>query len=116
MMAVRWYLRCLLSLRDVEGLFAERGLSVDRTAFWRWVRRYAPELEQRLRVHRHLTNDSWRVDEIYVRVKGKWVRLYQAMGSSGASSTSRFWSSRMLRPPSASGSRCCGATITRLRA
>ena len=32
--AVRWYLRFSLSLRDVEELMAERGLSVDHTTVW----------------------------------------------------------------------------------
>ncbi len=84
LMVVRWYLRYSLSLRDVEELLAERGLEVDHTTIWRWVQRYAPELEQRLRSHRQPTNDSWRVDETYVRVKGKWVYLYRAVDFSGA--------------------------------
>ncbi len=82
--AVRWHLRYSLSLRDVEGRLAERGLEVDHTTIWRWVQRYAPELGERLRSHRQPTNDSWRVDETYVRVKGKWVNLYRAVNSSGA--------------------------------
>jgi hypothetical protein len=59
--AVRWYLRYSLSLRDVEELFAERGLEADHTTIWRWVQRYGPELEQRLRRHLKPTNKSWRV-------------------------------------------------------
>jgi transposase, IS6 family len=47
--AVRWYLRYSLSLRDVEELLEERGLEADHTTVWRWVHRYGPELEQRLR-------------------------------------------------------------------
>jgi IS6 family transposase len=47
--AVRSYLRYSLSLRDVEELIAERGLAADHTTIWRWVQRYGPELEQRLR-------------------------------------------------------------------
>ena len=73
--AVRWYLRYSLSLRDVEELLEERGLNVDHTTVWRWVQYYGPELEQRLRQHLKPTNKSWRVDETYVRVKGRWCYL-----------------------------------------
>jgi transposase-like protein len=66
--AVRWYLRYSLSLRDVEELLTE-------SAAWR-VQRYGPEREQRLRRHLKPTNKSWRVDETYVRVKGRWFYLY----------------------------------------
>jgi len=82
--AVRWYLRYLLSLRDIEDLMVERGLETDHTTIWRWVQRYGPELEQRLRRHLKPTNQSWRVDETYVRVKGRWCYLYRAIDSSGA--------------------------------
>src|SRR6202167_2191114 len=82
--AVRWYLRYSLSLRDVEELLAERGLEADHTTIWRWVQRYGPELEQRLRRHLKPTNKSWRVDETYIRVKGRWCYLYRAIDSSGA--------------------------------
>ena len=71
--AVRWYLRYSLSLRDVEELLEERGLEADHTTVWRWVLRYGPELEQRLRRHLKPTNKSWRVDETYVRVKAAGV-------------------------------------------
>jgi transposase, IS6 family len=84
LLAVGWYLRFSLSYRDVEELLAERGLLVDHVTVWRWVQRYAPELERRLRRRLKPTNDSWRVDETYIRVKGKWVYLYRAVDSSGA--------------------------------
>ena len=51
---------------------------------WRWVQRYGPELEQRLRRHFKPTNKSWRVDETYVRVQGRWCYLYRAIDSAGA--------------------------------
>jgi IS6 family transposase len=81
--AVRWYLRYSLS-RDVEELLEERGLEADHTTLWRWVQRYGPELEQRLRRHLKPTNKSWRVDEAYLRVKGRWCYLYRAIDSAGA--------------------------------
>src|SRR3954454_4136153 len=83
LLAVGWYLRFSLSYRDVEELLAERGIAVDHVTLWRWVQRYAPELARRLRKRLRATNDSWRVDETYVRVKGQWRYLYQAVDSSG---------------------------------
>src|SRR6266478_5661546 len=82
--AVRWYLRYSLSLRDVEEMLDERGLQADHTTVWRWVQRYGPELEQRIRRHLKPTNKSWRVDETYVRVQGRWCYLYRAIDSAGA--------------------------------
>src|SRR6202171_4471392 len=84
LLAVGWYLRFSLSYRDVEELLAERGLHADHVTVWRWVQRYAPELERRLPSRLRSTNDSWRVDETYIRVKGKWVYLYRAVDSSCA--------------------------------
>src|SRR5580704_13538035 len=77
-------LRYCLSLRDVEELLEERGLETDHTTVWRWVQRYGPELEQRLRRHLKPTNKSWRVDETYLWVKGRWCYLYRAIDSTGA--------------------------------
>jgi transposase, IS6 family len=82
--AVRWYLRYSLSLRDVEELLEERCLEADHTTVWRWVRRYDPELQQRLRRYLKPTNKSWRLDETDVRVKGRWCYLYRAIDSAGA--------------------------------
>jgi IS6 family transposase len=84
LMAVGWYLRFSLSYREVEELLVERGLDTDHVTVWRWVQRYAPELERRLRAHLKPTNKSWRVDETYVCVKGKWAYLYRAVDSTGA--------------------------------
>jgi len=84
LLAVGWYLRFSLSYRDVEELLAERGLRADHVTVWRWVQRYAPEVNRRLRSRLNSTNDSWRVDETYIRVKGKWVYLYHAVDSNGA--------------------------------
>jgi transposase-like protein len=83
LLCVRWYLRYALSYRDLEEIMAERGLQVDHTTIFRWVQRYAPELEQRCRLHLKSTTDSWRVDETYIKVKKEWVYLYRAVDSRG---------------------------------
>src|SRR5258705_9287715 len=84
LLAVGWYLRFSLSYRDVEELLADRGLHADHVTVWRWVQSYAPEMERRLRSKLKPTNDSWRVDETYIWVKGKWCYLYRAVDSFGA--------------------------------
>src|SRR5437899_1035689 len=83
LLCVRWYLRYSLSYRDLEEMMRERGLHVDHTTIYRWVQRYAPELEQRCKPHLKATNDSWRVDETYVKVKKVWMYLYRAVDSQG---------------------------------
>jgi transposase, IS6 family len=63
--AVRWYLRYALSYRDVEELMRERGVWVDHTTVYRWVQRYAPELDQRCRPSLRATNGSNEMDPPY---------------------------------------------------
>jgi transposase-like protein len=62
----------------------ERGLSVDHSTIARWVLRYAPVLNERLRRHVRRPAGSWRVDETYIRVNGRWTYLYRAVDSAGA--------------------------------
>jgi transposase-like protein len=83
-LCVRWYLRFGLSFRNLEEIMAERNLNVDHVTIWRWVQRYAPELNRRCRLEMRMTNRSWRVDETYLRVAGKWTYLYRAVDSTGA--------------------------------
>src|SRR3569832_2889439 len=81
--AGRWYLMFPISYRDLELMLADRGVTVDHTTIYRWIQAYAPEIEKRLRPHLRLSNDSWRVDETYVKVKGRWTYLYRAVDSRG---------------------------------
>jgi IS6 family transposase len=83
LLCVRWYLRYSLTYRDLEEIMAERNLAVDHVTIWRWVQRYAPILNQRLRREVRRPNGSWRVDETYVKVAGRWTYLYRAVDSAG---------------------------------
>jgi len=80
---VRWYCRYALSYRDLEEMMVERGIEVDHSTINRWVLKYAPELDKGIRPHLRSTNDSWRVDETYIKVKGQWKYLYRAVDSQG---------------------------------
>jgi transposase, IS6 family len=80
---VRWYCRYSLSYRDLEEMMAERGVVVDHSTINHWVLKFAPELNKRLRRYLRETNDSWRVDETYIEVKGEWKYLYRAVDSAG---------------------------------
>ena len=89
-------------------LLSERGLKADHTTIRRWVQRYGPELEERLRRHLKATHKSWRVDETYVRVKGRWCYLYRAIDSTGA--TIDFALSRLR--DAATAKRLCRKALT----
>jgi transposase-like protein len=80
---VRWYLKYPLSYRNLKEMMAERGIKVDHTTIMRWVHQYSPEIEKKIRRHLRPTNDSWRVDETYIKVKVKWKYLYRAADSDG---------------------------------
>src|SRR5882757_720516 len=81
--AVRWYLMFPISSRDLELMLLDRGVTVDHKTIFRWIQAYAAELEKRIRPHLKLSNGSWRVDETYIKVKGRWAYLYRAVDSRG---------------------------------
>jgi len=78
---VRWFLKYALSYRNLKEMMAEREVKVDHTTIMRWVHQYSPAIEKKIRRHLRPTNDSWRVDETYVKVKGKWKYFYRAVDS-----------------------------------
>ena len=74
--AVRWYCQFSLSYRDLVWMLEERGLSISHTTMMRWVHEFAPKLEKRVKGFLKTTNDSWRIDETYIKIKGEWFYLY----------------------------------------
>ncbi len=83
--AVRWYCKYGISYRELQEMLAERGVNVDHSTIYRWVQRYAPEMEKRLRWYwRNPSNlCPWHMDETYVKVNGRWAYLYRAVDSRG---------------------------------
>ena len=89
LLCVRWYLAYNLSLRNLEEMMAERGVSVDHATIHRWTLRYAPELLERFNRRKRAVTGRWHVDETYVKVRGQWRYLYRAIDSNG--DTVEFW-------------------------
>ena len=80
---VRWHCRCGISYRDLADMMTERCIAVDHTTIFRWVQRYAPEIEKRVRWYQGYRSASSRVDEPYVRVGGEWKYLFRAVDKTG---------------------------------
>ena len=83
LLCVRWYLAYGLSLRDLEEMMTERGISVDHATIHRWVVRHSPELLQRFNLRKRAVTGKWHMDETYIKVRGRWMYLYRAIDSVG---------------------------------
>ena len=83
LLCVRWYCKYGISYRDLAEMMSERGVAVDPSTIFRWVQRYAPEIKKRVRQYQGYRSGSWRVDETYVRVGGKWKYLFRAVDKFG---------------------------------
>ena len=81
--AVFFYVRYAVSYRDLEEIMAERGVAVDHATLNRWVVKYSPLIASRVRRRKSATSHSWRMDETYIQVKGKWTDFYGAVDKFG---------------------------------
>lgn len=71
--AVFFYLRHAVSYRDLEEILAERGVTVDHATLNRWVVKFAPQISDSTQAKKRPTATSWRMDETYIKVKGRWT-------------------------------------------
>ena len=81
---VRWYAAHPLSLRHIEEMMAERGVSVDHATVHRWSIKILPVLAAVFRWRKRPVGMSWRMDETYIKVGGQWKYLYRAVDRTGA--------------------------------
>ncbi|MDU3556187.1 MAG: IS6 family transposase [Staphylococcus epidermidis] len=77
--AVGYYLRYALSYRDISEILRERGVNAHHSTVYRWVQEYAPILYQIWKKKHKKAYDKWRIDETYIKIKGKWNYLYRAI-------------------------------------
>ncbi len=82
-LCIRWYLKYPLSYRMLVEMMQERGLNLTHTTIMRWVHQYSPIISEKVRKHFKPTNDSWRMDETYLKIKGRNAYLYRAVDSEG---------------------------------
>src|SRR3954466_8424491 len=82
-LCVRWYLSFKLSSRDLVQMMRERGIRLVHTTILRWVQRYVPEFEKYWSRYARPVGGSWRCDETYIKVKGRWTYLYRAVDKQG---------------------------------
>ena len=80
---VRWSVAYPLSTRPIEELMRERGVYVDHSTINRWVVKYSPQLEAAFHRRKRSVGRSWRMDETYIKVKGRWYYLYRAVDKTG---------------------------------
>lgn len=72
-----------VSYRDLEEIMAERGVEVDHATLNRWVVKFSPMIAANAQVRKKPTAISWRIDETYIKVRGKWTYLCRAVDTNG---------------------------------
>ena len=81
--AVGYYLRYNLSYREVQELLYDRGINVCHTTIYRWVQEYSKILYHLWKKKNKQSFYSWKMDETYIKIKGRWHYLYQAIDADG---------------------------------
>ena len=88
--AVGYYLRYNLSYREIQELLYDRGINVCHTTIYRWVQEYSKVLYHLWKKKNRQSFYSWKMDETYIKIKGRWHYLYRAIDADLLLSLEKF--------------------------
>jgi putative transposase len=74
------------SLRNVQKFLKLQGVKVSHVAILKWIRKYIRLMENYLEKIKPNVSDTWRADELYVKVRGNMKYLFAMMDDE-----TRFW-------------------------
>lgn len=100
--AVFFYVCYAVSYRDLVEIMAERGVGVDHATLNGWVVKFATLIAAKAQIRKPRTAKSWRMNETYIKVKGKWIYHYRAVARDGQPFISCFANTGIWRPPDVS--------------
>lgn len=83
LLCVRWYAAYSLSTRNLEEMMSERGVQVDHSTVHNWALKILPALAKVFRRRKRPVGKSWRMDETYIKIGGRWKYLYRAVDKLG---------------------------------
>src|SRR5579863_488583 len=81
--AVRWYFRFQLSLRDIEELLFERGVTVSYETIRRWCEKFGASFAHRVKAARRKAGSTWHLDEMFITLRGEPYLLWRAVDEHG---------------------------------
>jgi transposase-like protein len=74
------------SLRNTQKFLKLRGVEVSHVAIYKWIAKYTALMEKYLGQIKPQVSDTWRADELFLKVKGDMKYLYALMDDE-----TRFW-------------------------
>jgi transposase-like protein len=74
------------SLRNVQRFIKLQGLNVSHVAVYKWIKKYVDLMQGYLEKITPNISDTWRTDELYLKIKGNTKYLYALMDDE-----TRFW-------------------------
>ncbi len=74
------------SLRNVQKFLRLQGVNVSHIAVYNWIKKYIKLMEKYLEQIKPKVSDTWRADELYLKIKGNKKWLFALMDDE-----TRFW-------------------------